>query len=322
MKKRILGLLDSDEKYAERLCHYLTDSVRFGFEVSVFTSKEAFENYKGKDKIDILLTSEEICQKDFNGKIIKLCENREEEGIFKYTSANIIADELMKPFIEEEDGGIKEDSKTVFVGVFSPVGRSMKTSFCVVLGQILARKYRVLYLNFESFSGMSIDSSLENRADLSDLMYYFKNLRKDFRRKFRESILEINGLEYISPAYYFIDLSYVTPEEWLDFLKAIKDMGEYDYVILDLSEYLQGIFDVFLRKCEIVYTMTAGDMRAKNKIFHYEEMLRTYDYVDLLEKTHRLRIPIIRNLPDDWDRVMYSEFSDYIKRELKGDFIF
>lgn len=325
MKKKTIGLIDGEEKYVERLCHYLTDSKRFPYYVSVFTSTEAFNAYSKKNELDALLTSFDDISDEYTGKIIKLCENAGENGIFRYSSADKIAENIIKELGDEEISkkvNSEIQSKTSFVGVFSPVSRVLKTSFCMVLGQILARKYRVLYLNFESFSGMCFETSASGKTDMSDVMYYFKNLHKDFVNKFRESLQEINGLEYISPAFYYIDLSYVTPEDWRMFLKEIKIMDEYDYVIFDLSDYLQGVFDVFLRQCDIIYTMAAGDSKAQNKIFQYEEMLRQYDYSDLLEKTHKLHIPIIRNLPDEWERVMYSEFSDYIRKELKGDFNF
>ena len=41
----------------------------------------------------------------------------------------------------------------VIIGVFSPLGRCLKTSFALALGQILAKERAVLYLNLESYSG-------------------------------------------------------------------------------------------------------------------------------------------------------------------------
>lgn len=324
MKKRLIGLLDNEEMYASRLSRYLSESRKFPYSVCVFTTLGAFEEYGEKDKFEFLLAAEECIPHNYRGNILCLCEDRESVGIYKYSSADTIIDEIIRITGDEikEENKNEQDSKTSFVGVFSPVGRSFKTSFSMVLGQILAKKYRVLYLNFESFSGMSVASSQRDKADLSDLLYYFKNLKKDFRRKFAESIQTVNGLEYISPAFYYLDLSYVTAEEWSEFLKMIKELGEYDYVILDLNDYLQGIFDVFLRKCDIIYTMTGGDSRAASKIFQYEEMLKYYEYSDVIDKTRKLRIPIIRNLPNEWERILYSEFADYIRKELKGDFNF
>lgn len=324
MKKRTIGILDTEQGYVEKLAHFLSDSNRFPYTVSLFTSMEAFESYSKKNEIAALLTSENTISDEYTGTVIKLSEDRDDNGIFKYSSADTIALEIMKRLGDDENL-FKNDSvnsKTSFIGVFSPVARTLKTSFCMVLGQSLAKTSRVLYLNFESFSGMNYETSVRDKANLSDLMYCFNNLKKDFRFKFKESLLEVNGLEYISPVFYFLDLSYVSAEDWSLFLKELKSMNEFDYVIFDLSDYINGVFDIFLRQCDIIYTMSAADTRAKNKIFHYEEMLRQYDYADILEKTHKLNIPIVRNLPDSWDRVLYSDFSDYVKKELKGDFSF
>ena len=40
------------------------------------------------------------------------------------------------------------------IGVYSPIRRCMKTSFCLVLGMILAESQKVIYLNLEEMSGL------------------------------------------------------------------------------------------------------------------------------------------------------------------------
>ena len=97
-------------------------------------------------------------------------------------------------------------------------------------------------------------------------------------------------------------------------------MNEYDYVIMDLSDYLQGLFDSFLSKCSVVYTLTANDSRAQSKIFHYETILNEYNHEDIIKKTRKFIIPAIRNLPGEIDRLLYTELTDYVRKETAADF--
>ncbi len=57
------------------------------------------------------------------------------------------------------------------IGIYSPVGRTQKTSFALTMGQILAKERAVLYLNMESYS---IERLLECSYDrgMSDILYY------------------------------------------------------------------------------------------------------------------------------------------------------
>lgn len=323
MRKKLLGLFDSDLVYMERFYGFLKDS-RIPFNVVAFTDVEALMGQNGKEVPDYLVVSEDYLNKvdNFPGVKIGIFEERNPRGLYRYSPADENLKTLVKLLqISESDYGLGNATSTKFIGVFSPVARTGKTSFSLVLGQLLAKNKKVLYLNFESFSGMSISVGRRN-SDLSDVMYYFNNLQKDFATKFRESIEKINGLDYIPPAYYFIDLTSITAEKWEKFLEAIAGMNEYDYVIMDLSDFLQGLFDVFLTSCDYIYMLTSNDSRAANKIFHYESVLKEYEYTDILTKTRKSIIPTIRNLPEDPDRLIYSDMAEYVRKETKGDFDF
>ena len=322
MKKKVLGLYDSNITYMEKQFKYLEDDKKIGFSICAFTSEEKLTDFLEKEKIDYLIASEDKNTKIKGvGKTIFIHEDAQNDGIFRYSPGDEVVERLIDIIgTGEPEICIHAASKTKFIGVFSPVARSMKTSFCTVLGQMLAKKYRVLYLNFESFSGMSASEQFGRRGDLSDVLYYFKNIRQEFISKFKNSIVSYNGLDIIKPAYYYLDLSYITPNIWDEFLSELSDMKEYDYIIMDLSDYLQGLFDSFLSRCSIVYTMTANDSRAQSKIFHYEQILNEYNHEDILKKTKKCVIPTIKNLPGEIDRLLYTELTDYVRKETASEF--
>ena len=139
MKKKVLGLYDSNITYMEKLYKYLEDDKKIGFSLCAFTSEEKLTDFLEKEKIDYLIASEDKDKKIKGvGKTIYIYEDAQNDGIFRYSPGDEVVDRL----IDIIGAGEMEicnptASKTKFIGVFSPVARSMKTSFCTVLGQML-----------------------------------------------------------------------------------------------------------------------------------------------------------------------------------------
>lgn len=321
MRKKVLALFDTDISYMEKLYHYIKDNGKMIVNLCAFTSEDAISEYLSNNRIDYLIMSED--KKYEVGKdvqVLKISEDYGTRDIYRFSSAEQTLEQIKTRFGLETAQKINIDSKTKFIGVYSPIARTMKTTFSIVLGQMLAKNKRVLYLNFESFAGKSFDSIQKDRGNMTDLLFYFNNLKHDFIRKFNSSINSINGLDFISPANNFIDIQYVSKERWEEFLQAIIEMNIYDYVIMDLSEIIQGLFDVFLVKCNVVYTLTANDSFAQNKMFQYEEMLKEYKYEEVIDKTRKFSIPQMRNIPEQVDKLLYTELPDFIKKKTKGDF--
>ena len=153
MKKKVLGLYDSNITYTEKLYKYLEDDRKIGFSICAFTSEEKLTDFLEKEKIDYLIASEDRIKKIKGvGKTIYIYEDAQNDGIFRYSPGDEVVDRLIE-IIGSGEAEICNPTacKTKYIGIFSPVARSMKTSFCTVLGQMLAKKYRVLYLNFERF---------------------------------------------------------------------------------------------------------------------------------------------------------------------------
>lgn len=319
--KKNLAIFDDNELYMEHLLYYLKNKGEMPFTTVAFTSEDKLMEFAERETVDYLLVSEsKRVSMGVNTKVIELSEDKKQGCLYRYTPAAELRKNILALFGEEENYVDFDGSKTRFIGVYSPVSRCCKTTFCEILGELLAKKYRVLYLNFESFAGFSMKGCLREHDNLSDLMYYFNNLHDQFYRKFNESIENVGGVDMISPAYYYLDLSYLSAKQWKEFLEELSLMNEYDYIIMDLSDYLNGLLDVFLPACRIVYTLTGGDKAAQSKIMHYERVLEEYNHADILEKTRKIGIPIFKNLPDSPERLIFSELAEYITKQTKEDF--
>ncbi|MDD6734332.1 MAG: hypothetical protein PUE21_07315 [Lachnospiraceae bacterium] len=342
--KEIILYLD-DQKYGQKMQNYMNQKKLLPFPICGFTEISKVKEYCAEHEIAFCLTDEEgrkkLLDKEIreeqrnqdgiehakkpdenkeNMKFVILTDERNQEGIYKYQNANEIAKLiLLDSGYESPSADEKRTQKGKLIGIYSPIGRCLKTSFSLVLGQMLAKKYRVLYLNFESFSGFAQLLCRERKADVTDLLYYLKNIKTEFREQVGEIRLSMNGLDYIPPALSFIDLMSVTCEQWDELLDELFESGMYDYILLDLSDHIQGLFQI-LNRCSHVYMMVKNDGMALAKVSQYEELLKTLQYEDVIRRTKKCNLPLFHNLPVNISELVYSELGDAVRQITKDDF--
>ncbi|MBQ8247982.1 MAG: hypothetical protein IJZ42_12700 [Lachnospiraceae bacterium] len=331
MRKKHIVICDSNEVYARRLQDYFQEQKGLACSLEFYTQKEPFIKYISSQKPVACIVSEDwLEQNGFKEAVeqstdvlLVLSEEECAEGnvICRYQSA----DSLIRKICESAQinvtscHGKERIGPTKLIGIYTPIGRCLQTSFALVLGQMLAAKHKVLYLNFEAYSGFTQMMQRNFNADMADLLYFLKNLSQDFSQQFAGMKETVNGLDYIPPAFSYMDISQVLPGEWEHFLKTLGELGEYDYIILDLTDYVQGLYQI-LRNCSYVYTITRNEGIALAKLAHYENVLKELAYEDVLEKTKKCSFPVYRQLPMNVEDLLYSELADYARKILREDF--
>ncbi len=330
MSKSILAICDKEEEYVCRFQEYLNRKKAFPFQVQVFTRVDELYLFNKKNKIDILIISESVYAEEIHSMNINHVVILAEEGILskdelfilqKYQSSEKIIHEILYYYARLNESSIEINRKLKnikLVGIYTPVGRCLQTSFALLLGQFLAKKKNVLYLNFEAFSGFGKFMKREYVSDLIDLMYFMNNMQDKFILKFNDMIQTINGMDYVPPPFSFLDLSSVTGDKWIQFLDNIIRESNYEYIILDLSDNVQGLLQI-LQKCEVIYTITKEDGMAMAKVDQYEKLLRTMQYEDIIDKTKHFNFPALKNIPYEVEQLPFSELAKYVKAIIKED---
>ena len=296
----------------------------------MFTERGAWEQFAGQNEATVLLVSQPLYERYGGeweaGRRIILSEGRDgppgEQWIDKYQSVEAVVRKVLE--LASDAGllppaaraGGREGMK--LIGIYSPVGRCLQTTFSFTLGQLLARKHRVLYLNFECFSGFGKMLRKEFQADLSDLIYFLHNRDGRFPYRLESMTQKLNGLDYIPPAFSCLDLQRVEKEEWLALLDELGQSGLYEYVILDLSEVINGLFDI-LKLCSRVYTIVRDDGFAAAKQEQYEALLTCLDHEDILENTKKCRLPLFRQLPQGLEGLTRGELADLVRGLIEED---
>ncbi len=332
MKKsdgKVMVLCDTEEEYARLMTEFLGRHKDLPWQLHTYTNVEEMLESERYCPVAMLVVAEsaytEALQKLQPGRTVVLSESgvlrwKELPCVDKYQQAEEVLRYLLAVYMEIAEvqlPRLRKKGNLVFIGNYSPVRRCMQTSFALTMSQLLAQEHRTLYLNFEHYAGIAELLPDAQTFDLADLLYFLNAEQDKFRLRMQTMLRSKGNLDYIPPMKSGQNLLTVTAAEWLGLLQKIEDMGEYEYVILDLSESMQGLFDI-LRLCSHIFTLVREDRIARSKLLQYEQVLSLYEYGDLMEKTKRVSLSHIRRLPEELEQYTKGDLADMVKELLKS----
>lgn len=332
MKDRILAIYDLEVDYVSRLMEYISEKRGMPFKTIAFTEREELFKYVSESYIDVLLVSSTIMDEnigDINvGKIILLspesvvCENIVYSVIYKYQSTENIINEVLEHFVEAyKDNNMVSISKnnTQVIGVYSPLGRTGKTTFALTLGQILAEKRSTLYINLEEFSAFDKLFEANYKSDLSDLMYFFKQNPETLPIKLHAVVQKLHDMDYVPPLVFSEDLRNFEPREWINLLEKIIETGTYETIVIDLSNMVKNVFEI-LEICSSIYMPIVDDRISLMKVSTYEEYLLKTERQNILNRTVKVKIPETEG--QKWnenylEQQPWGQLGDFIRKILR-----
>lgn len=321
MEHKLLVLCDPEEDYAHHMAEFLGRSKELPWEIAVYTRPEELEQIE--EEIDVLLISESAYERFLPQMQVNLLILLNESGLLKeeqitnvnkYQSAEEVKKTILNLYMKQQKISIPRmhlGERTKLIGMYSPVHRCLQTTFALTFGQILAERYRTLYLSFEYYGSYG-DWEDEQRKDLSQLLYFLQAGENDLFMYLQTVLKKAGNLDYVSPMVNGQDLLYVTTKEWQQLLYSIMEAGEYEYIILDLSENMQGLFEI-LRLCDHIYSILKEDPVARCKINQYEQLLTLQEYDDVKKKSSKCILPTFRKLPEQVEQYTKGELADYVR---------
>lgn len=327
--EEVMVLCDSEEEYAQLMTEFLKKHKELPWKIRTYTSVDDLLHTE-KAAVGLLVVSETAYSEELQSiqtpRIIVLNESgvvRWENVCYvdKYQQADEVVREILQLYIEVADKcppRLRRKTDTVFLGNYSPVHRCMQTSFALTMSQLLAREHSVLYLNFEHYAGIAELLPDMQTLDMADLLYFLNAEKDKFLLRMQTICRHVGNLDYIPPMKSGQNLLTITAAEWMKLLQKIEELGGYEYVILDLSESMQGLFDI-LRMCKKIFTLTRDDRIAKSKLLQYEQLLSLCEYGDVLDKTRRLNLSHIQRLPEELEQLTRGDLAELVSDLLKGD---
>nr|WP_300770090.1 hypothetical protein [uncultured Acetatifactor sp.] len=325
---KVMALCDTEEEYAQLMTEFMRKQKNLPWELHTYTNVDTLLGTE-QSGLAMLVVAESAFRQELRGLAPGCLVVLGESGVMrwedisyvdKYQEAEEVFRQLLGVYMEIADiqlPFLRTNRKTVFIGNYSPVHRCMQTSFAITMSLMLAKKHSTLYLNFEHYAGISELLPDMQTLDLADLLYFLNAQKDKFRLRLQTILKHKGALAYVPPVKSGQNLITVTPQEWLGLLERIEELEEYEYVVLDLGESMQGLFEI-LRMCRHVYTLTREDRIARGKLLQYEQVLALYEYGDVLGKTKRLSLSHIRKLPEELEQLTKGDLADLVKG-LLGD---
>jgi len=339
LKQKIFAICDTEEAYAIRLTEYMLEKIRLPYALHLFTQLEELQKFMQQEEVEILLIAEnalkQLREEYVRQQVAKLFvlqegaespeDDKEDQNhlncINKFQSPEKIVAALYESIVDLSDWRQKmtvQDTEVKLIGIYSPIKRCLQTSFALTMGQILAKEHKTLYFNFENYSGFGQMLKKEFSMDMTDLMYYFKCDKDKLFMRLPSMIQNINGLDYVPPMQYRAEPKEITGLQWLELCRNIAGMGQYEYIILDLDDSMEGLFDL-LQNCTKIYTITKDDNFAVAKINQYEQILKFHELEEIADKTVKCKFPIFKELPANMDLMTHGEMAGYVKAIVKED---
>ena len=322
-----MALCDPEEEYVQLMTEFLNKHKNLPWELHGYTATEDLLREE-KNAPEMLVVAESAFCQALRGMDSRCLVVLSESGVMRWQDVSYVdkyqeAEEVLKYLLgiymeqaEEQLPRLRRKGRTVFIGNYSPVKRCMQTSFAITMSQLLAMEHPTLYLNFEHYAGLGELLPDMETLDMAGLLYFLNAERDKFRLRMKTMLKHKGGLDYIPPMKSGQNLLSVTAAEWMGLLQKLEELGEYEYVVLDLSESMQGLFDI-LRLCTRVYTLTREDRIARSKLLQYEQVLGLYEYEDVLGKTKMLSLSHIHRLPEELEQLTKSDLAGMVKGLLK-----
>lgn len=334
MNNKFVAIYDDEMNYACHLMEYLKSRNGFPLEVYVFSDINRLLRREMMERTVLLVVAESeyshrVAEAGFSNILILNESDRylgeEPENISKYQSMEFIARKIREKtaryMTDAQDivlPGIRHKSSMKIIGIYTPIRRCLQTTFSLTLGQLLAARFKVLYLNFENFSGFEYMMDRRFRGSVSDLLYYNECAREKLAGQLDMMVENLNGLHFIPPMKSFVELRAVQSHQWVELFHTIERVTDYEYLILDLTETMDGLFSI-LRECSVIYTLTRTDGFSAAKIKEYELTLKDTHFEDLCVKTRRWQVPIFKELPSRLENLTHGDLADYIRRLMEDE---
>lgn len=278
-----LLICDLEVSYARKLAEFINARQGFPFVVRFIREINDISRMIEKWKVDVVIATEDTIEEVIKylprERIILASSGsnasfKEKNDIYKYQNCESIIRDVLTS-VSRMDGLenlIKRNGPMTVLGFFSPIHSLMQTPLALVMGQLIAQKKRVLYINLEGYSGVEELIQKQFDMDLSDVLYEIVNNTDKTAVSIGKAVCQLAKLDLLPPMRNQKDLSSVSIDNWKNFFELIERGSDYEYLILDISESVRDLLEMLII-CKKVYMPVDSDRLSKAKICQFYDTL-------------------------------------------------
>lgn len=289
--KQVIGIAGHESGYWRRLMEYLNEKDMF--EAFVCTREECLGEELERRKPSHLFREKGFAGNvHFDGEEVLFLPDRKEagqQGIYQYQPAEQICQEMIGYLRLDGSGFSESGGEGKLYGVYSPLGRSGKTSFALSY----AKSHSFFYLGMEDYGLIG-----KSKSSMDDVIYLIKNRKKDICMEMSALSEVWREIRMIRSPIFFQDVLRLSLEDWMWFLGCLKEGGFSaiaDFGTAGLIDF--GILALFDR---VYVTELEGEIEQKKLSLFRERFLESCGSND--GRMRMIRVP-----RDAWESSTFLE---------------
>lgn len=299
--KKIIGLAGAESNFLHRLMDYVNSQ----------GEAEAFLCMREESLLEEIRRREPVvmfCLESFAkecqmpvARIDFVAEQDREEGIYQYQSAGALYKEMRRHIWKEGPKRMAADGEQHIYAVYSPLGRSGKTSFACAY----AREHSFFYISMEEYGVITNNFCAEG-----SLLYYIKNRKPEITSRMRQMAEDWEGISVIGAPVLFTDIRGLDWSDYSWFLEQMRRDKTMPSVIVDFGSCCMidlEILDLF----DLVYLPILPGKTEERKLGQFKELL--YEVNGRMEdKLKEIIVPAMSwKAPEFLERVRYMDGLTY-----------
>jgi len=320
MNKTKLAICMKDLEYQERFVNCFMNHYNHQYELHVFTSQDSLERINPAEYAVIITgeySTEELAKFVERGeKILNLIENFEGEkdgsvdGIIcteKYQEVYKIA-EILERLIAEQATKSRgtQENRCECIGVYSLNQETYQMPFVALLGKTLGEQQRVLVLDLQSYSGLSVVAEGIATMGLEDLLSAITTGNYS-RSRILECIRHEEIWDYVSSVQNNQCLSEGTNLLYESMIELLVQEFGYQKIIINFGSAFIGQLEL-MQQCQSIYLLCSKDVEATWREENFRDEVLRQGKEDLLQRIRRIEIPSISNRETSW-RTLVEKWS-------------
>lgn len=247
-----------------------------------FSDEEALIRYVENHTLVLLVSAHEIVSLAVSIPVVYLSAEAtaEENIIYRYQRGSKLVEELTSFFrqIVPEN----RQQKTIVYMVYSPIGRSGKTTLALELARQLSGS---LYIGMETYNSLDIEE-----GDFGSLLYSIMQKEDRVLDEVRALKTPYHGSYIVASSAAYYDLHVLDYEHLSWFLTVLCQSSEYGAIILDVDA---GVFDTMEMLCcgdRLLVPVLQGDIESR-RLQHMERAMKAWGHHELYARMEFVELP-------------------------------